>query len=188
MCFPRQGIARRSAAERGKAQRPATLDLPQHPHQELDRTAAPLVDIHSGVPAAQPAHIDAQAGISGGNDIRHTCARDIHINPARAAEVELPPLLGIQIEQQLPLQKLRGESPCAAHAAFLIDGEQRLERTMHQRIVFQHSQHQCHADTVIRTERGFLGDQPAVAQDGNDRIAREILRRIDVLLANHVQM
>jgi len=54
--------------------------------------------------------------------------------------------------------------------------------------IFECRQHQRHADTVIGTQRGLFGNQPAIAQYRPDRIAGEIVSTISVLLANHIEM
>ena len=86
------------------------------------------------------------------------------------------------------MQGIAVESARVAHAAFFVDREQCLERAVRQLIIVEHGQHQGDAGAVIGTERRSFGVQPAVTPERHDRVAREVVRRPGVALADHVQM
>jgi hypothetical protein len=84
--------------------------------------------------------------------------------------------------------RLPGARAGAAHAGFLVHGEQHFQGRMRQLRRFQGRQGQGHADAVVRAQGGVVRHQPAVPEHGPDRIAMEVVIGAGVLLADHVQM
>jgi hypothetical protein len=76
----------------------------------------------------------------------------------------------------------------ATHAGFLVDGQQRFERPMRQRVIREGGQDQGHANAVVGSQRRLLGQQPAIAAQRLNRIAGEIVRAAGILLADHIQV
>ena len=151
--------------------------------------ATPLMDINARMPAPQPAQRNAQAVITVGNGFPHARTTDVHIHTTGAAQIELAPFLGIEIQQQAAAQPVHRQTARAPHAGFLVHRQQGFQRPVGQRRVFQCRQDQRHADAVIGAQRRPLGNQPTiVAQCRFDRVAGKVVCSIGVALADHVQM
>ena len=107
---------------------------------------------------------------------------------AGAAEIELAPILGIEVEHQTTLQNARGQATRPTHAGLLIHSQQGFDRAVDHVVAFQNCQDQGHANAVIRTQRRFLGDQPAFAIVRRNGITGKIMGAIGILLAHHVHV
>ena len=86
------------------------------------------------------------------------------------------------------MQDIWRQASRTAHPGFLVNRQQRLDRPMFEIGSLQNRQNQRHANAVVGPQRGAVGNQPAVATLRPDRVAREVMRRIGIVLAHHVQM
>ena len=182
--FPRDGIAQIAPAQVGNIDGP---DGHQHLRQNADGIAAQPVDVHPRVPAAQTAH---QQPITRHphrpRDIRQGVAS---IHAARAADAQLALVLVIQIDEIAALQPAALQPLRAHHPSLFRRREERLQRRMHQRPVSQHGQNQRHPDAIVRPQRRAVGRHPAVRMHlRRDRIAREVVHLVGILLRHHVQV
>ncbi len=184
----RQGVARGAALERRHAQIGFRFQLADQTNQNLVGVAATQMNIGAGMTAAQA--FDHQAGglIASGHGLARIAAADVDINAAGAAHVELAPLFGIDIDQVLALQKAGTQAQRAAHAGFLIQCQQHLDRPVRHVLAIQHRHAQRHADAVVGAQRGVFRHQPAVLQHRTNRILEEVVLGAGVGLAHHVQM
>ena len=74
------------------------LGLPQHAGQQLDGVAAALIDVEAGMPAFQPADLQAESGLDLGG-LAGQGQGDIRIGASSAADGESAFLLAIQVEE-----------------------------------------------------------------------------------------
>ena len=100
----------------------------------------------------------------------------------------MSPLLGVEINEKPALQITRCQSARTVHAGFLIHGEQHFQRRTGKARLPQRGQRQCHADAVIRAQRGLRRHHPAIAHCHCDGIAPEIVYGSRIGLTNHVEM
>lgn len=184
----RDGVARRAALQGDQAQVKAFGQLAQRLRQQLDGIAAAEMDVDAGVAAAQPGHLQPHRRIAWRQVFPAAIVAHLHIHPTGAAQVEVAPFLGIQVDQPLAVQGAGRQFARAVHARFLVDGEQHLQRRMNQPRLLQRGQRQRHADTVVGAQRGVLGRHPAVAHHRLDRVTLEIVHRAGIGLAHHVEV
>jgi hypothetical protein len=69
-----------------------------------------------------------------------------------------------------------------------LDGEQQLQRTVRQIVGLHQRQHGGDADAVVRAERRTAGIQVLALATGHDRVFREVVPYVGVLLLHHVEM
>ncbi len=84
---------------------------------------------------------------------------------AGAADVQLLPLLGVQVQHARTAQQRRIQPQRAAQAGLLIHGEQQFQWRMHHIRVGHQRQRRGAANTVVRAQRGAVRAQPAVLDD-----------------------
>ena len=104
---------------------------------------------------------------------------------------ECPPLslgLGVEVQQDVALQQSRLQAEGAVHAGLLRGGEERLQRTVHERVVLEHGEDRRHADAVVGPERRAVGRHPLAVDVGVDRVLLEVEDLVVVLLRHHVEV
>jgi hypothetical protein len=173
--LPGQGIAGSAAGQRRDAERQTTLQITQDAHQELDGVSPLGVDIDAGMTTAQPVQIDSPARAFGRQRFCLPIPANVDVQSSRAAEVKLAPFFGIEVEQQAALQYAAGQTARAAHAGFLVDGQQGFDRPMDQIPGLQNSKDQRHPDAVVGAKGSVLSDQPAIASNRPDRITAKVV-------------
>ena len=79
--------------------------------------------------------------------------------------------LSTHLGEAVDLRPDLDQVPALAAERDFVDGQQRFQRAMLQRLILQHGQNQRHADPVISPQRRFFGNQPSIAQYRHDGIA-----------------
>jgi len=182
--FARDGIADIARLE---ANQPQRLPL-QKARQQARGIGAPQMDVATGMPALESGQRQIQRQPTRRDRLVLLNLADRQINPAGAADIQLAPLFGIQIEQQLALQNAGLQRSRAGHSRFLIQRQQHFQRAVDQRFIFQCGQCSGDANTVIRPQGRPLGTDPATVDFQLQGITKEIVRMAAVLLADHVQV
>ena len=110
------------------------------------------------------------------------------VHAARAADAERALLLAIEVEEVLGAEQPAGELGSAGEAAFLVDGEDELERAVGDVVALHDGQRRGHAHAVVGAQGGAVGLQPVAVADQPDGVGIEVVGRALVLLADHVQV
>src|SRR3989338_11186402 len=138
--------------------------------------------------AAQPGNLKPQQRKVPRDVFLDALVAYLYIHAAGAAEIKMPPLLGVEVDQHLAMQRAGRQPPRTIHAGFLVNGEQHLQRWVDKAMLFQRGQRGPHADAVVRAQRGVLRYYPAVAHHRMNRVALEIVFCPGICLAHHVKM
>ena len=111
---------------------------------------------------------------------------DVHATGA--ADEDLAHHLGVEIDEVLALDVSSDQLVCADHTLLLVDGEDRLDGAVLQRIILEDCQRDRITDTVISTEGGVASGDPLAVDVGIDRVLLEVVIRLGGLLRHHVHM
>src|ERR1019366_4251179 len=183
----RDCIALAAAVDRRDGQRHATHHGLEHLAEDAQGVAAAFIDVNTGVPALQAGDLDTPAFAGRGGAAGHFAARQ-GFEAARAADTKRPLFLAVEVQEVFGQQQAAGKLRCAGQAAFLVDGEEELQRSVSAILALHHGQRRGHADTVVGTQRSAVGLQPVAIADQANRIAVEVVGGPFVFLAHHVQV
>ena len=136
----------------------------------------------------EPLDHDAQRLAGSGHRLGLVVEGDVGVQTAGAADVELALGLGVEVEQDVPLEQVLLQPEGAVHAGLLRGGEERLDGTVAQRVVLEHGQNGGYADAVIGAERRAVGRHPLAVDVGLDGVLLEVEDLVVVLLRHHVEV
>ena len=110
------------------------------------------------------------------------------VDAAGATHEYLAVVLGVEVQQDVALYHVSADVLRALKTDFLIDGEQGLQRAVHQAVVYHHG-HSCRqTDAVVGSEGRPLGLYPVAVHVCLDGIRQEIMLHAVVLLGHHVHV
>ena len=156
--------------------------------QELYRVAQPLLDIIARMPPLKASDREAEGSAIGRAAHRGVAEGSRSIRTARAADEDLALILGVEVQQDLPLKETRLQGKRPREPCLLIHGEQALHRAVLHAGVSEYCQLGRHAYPIVSTQRSALRPHPVAIDVGTDRIGKEIVLHISILLAYHVHM
>ena len=92
------------------------------------------------------------------------------ISATRAPYIERSLFFGIKIDQSSALEEIPIQVAGTGESCFLIDREEKLERTVLQRAIFHDGKVRVHGDAIVGTKCGSIRHQHIVFSDDLDRI------------------
>ena len=156
--------------------------------KHLHSIAATEIDVHAGVAALET----GEGELIGDGAllcllllVAKGCG-DVHA--AGTADEDLTHHLGVEIDEVLALDISSDQLVCADHTLLLVDGEDRLDGAVLQRIILEDCQRDRITDTVISTEGGVTGGDPLAVDVGVDRVLLEVVIQLRSFLRHHIHM
>ena len=140
------------------------------------------------MPAAEPVDFQAYRHVGVGGLHLRCVERHVDIDPGRPAYAQASPFLGVEVEQNEPVKHARGESRSAAHASLLLTSDKDLERAVWHGAIRQDRERGRHANAVISPEGCTRGHNGPVDNTRHDRVFKEVVREVVILLRHHVDM
>ncbi len=103
------------------------------------------------------------------------------------ADKHLPLVLRIEIDKSLACKEAVFHILGSVHTGLLGDGKNALKKS-HRQIAFQKGETSGDAYAVICTQRGILGNEPAVLYLITDGVFEEVVLHPGILLTHHILM
>ena len=111
------------------------------------------------------------------------------VQAAGAADVEFALRLGVHVQENVALQLSGLQVGGSGHAGLLVHGDEGLKRSVHQVVGLHHAHGGGHAYSVVRTQGGAVGANPAVLTHPHfNGVGQEIMLFVRVFLRNHVNV
>ncbi len=187
--FARDGVAQTAAVDR-REHDPELLSLGvEQPEKQLVGVGALGDNLDARMAALEP--LDREPGrLEIARRRRNLGVTESHVGvqTAGTADVQLALGLGIEVQQDVALQKPGFQPESSVHAGLLGRGEERFERSVNERIVLKDSHDGRRPDTVVGAQGRAVGRDPPAVDIGVDRIGREIELLVVVLLRHHVEV
>ena len=111
-----------------------------------------------------------------------------YVESSGAADDKLSPSLRVEVEQYVAVEFALGQVVGTVHAGFLVGRYQCLHRSVLQFLVFHYGHDGCHADAVVRAERGSACLHPVAVDVCLNGIRLEVVRAFLRLLGHHVHV
>ena len=126
--------------------------------------------------------------VAGRSRLGRIFERDVGVQSSGTAHIEFALGLRVEIQQNVAAEQPLLQAESTVHAGLFRGGEERLDRSVSERIVFQHGEDRRRADAVVGSERRAVGRYPLAVDVGFDGVLLEIELLVVVLLRHHVQM
>ncbi len=169
-----------------KVDRPQTFN--QQPVHELVHVGNAFVNVHARMAARTTRQANAKLLDARLDGFRFIGARGSDIDSTGASDGQFIVVFCVEVEEDVTLQKPALQSQRAGHACLLIDGKQCVNGGVRDVCGVEHSQDGCHADAVVRSERGAFRTHPVAIHVHLDALGVKVEYGVRVLLAYHVEM
>ena len=146
------------------------------------------VDIHAGVAALEAGEGDLVGDSTLLRLLLLVAQRCGDVHAAGAADEDLAHHLGVEVDEVLALDVSSDQLVSTDHTLLLVDGEDRLDGAVLQRLILKDRQRDRISDTIIGTEGGVTGGDPLAIDVGIDRVLHKVVIRLGRLLRHHIHM
>ena len=141
------------------------------------------------MPALESRQGDAYSDIAlGGRLLILVLERDLDVDCTSATYEELPLVLAIEVDEDLPLGEAGLQAMRPDHTDLLIDGEEGLDRAMAERVIREDGQHIGCPDTIVRAEGRIACRDPLAVDIGVYGVGDEVVLHVAILLWHHVEV
>jgi hypothetical protein len=140
------------------------------------------------MPTFQSLHHHHRRGIPWRDGIGRQLPRCRRVPAARTPNVQRPLFFAVEVKQRQALHETGLKVVRAVQSHFFVNGEEELQRSVLERLVFHDGKICCDSDPIIRTERSPICHQNISLADELERIFVKIMDSVLVLFADHIQV
>ena len=182
------GVAHVAALPAGKTGVELFDGLADKAYHEFVGVAAALVNLQSGVAAAQALQRDAHGSVVGVGVSLLVVEGGGDVDATGGADDKLAPVLGVEVHEDVALQYVGLEVVGTKHACFLVSGDEGIDGSVTEGLVLHDGHDGCHAQSVVGAEGGATGLDPLTVNPRLYGVGLEVMGGLGCLLRHHVHV